>query len=205
MNHPVVNKVVAVDTVEVGELKLADLIREEILSSKQTLEYSDDDIKEVSVLNGGSTTDLRVLLHSEFEDWKSFLHGVNNNLVLMVILDFLMAPKRSISSLFDRRMKPSQPTLTYLTPAMSAANVVSFLKQLQAATNRDTFLKSYPGRKPSVYEQVESFIIQTLTANNLGFYERIDMNEKIVVEKSLARTVQVFVEVQKYRSRLSVR
>ena len=205
MNDPIVNKVVAVDTVDVGNLELVDLIRNEILLSKPSLEYADDDINEVAVLNGSSTTDLRVLLHSEIEAWKSFLHGVNNHLTLMVILDTLMAPKKVVSSLFHKRMIATQLILTHMTPAFTTAKVEIFLQGLRAAPTRDRFLKFYPEEKPSVQQQIESFVIHTLTINNLGFKNRTDMDEKKVVEKAVSRTVQVFVEVQKYRSTLSVR
>lgn len=204
-NDPIVNKAVAVDTVGVGDLELVDLIRNEILLSKPSLEYADDDIKEVAVVNGSSTTDLRVLLYSEIEAWKSFLHGVNNHLILMVIIDTLMAPKKVVSSLFHRRMIATQPILTNMTSAFTTAKVVVFLEGLSAAPTRDRFLKFYPEEKPSVQQQIESFVIHTLTINNLGFKNRTDMDEKNVVEKAVSRTVQVFVEVQKYRSILSVR
>jgi hypothetical protein len=167
--------------------------------------YSDDDIKEVALISGDSTTDLGVVLQSEYEGWKSFLHGVNNNYILLVILDNLMAPKKILTSLFEKRMLPSKPTLTNLIPTFPTSVFVKFLNQLTVTNNRDRFLLSYPDKKPSVSEQIQSFLIHTLTINNLGFYERTGMDEKTVVEKAVYRTVKIFVEVQKYRPRLSVR
>ena len=174
-NEPFINEVIPMLSPE--GMTLADYIRTEVVNYRPSETYADTDIKAVKSASGMNAT--RILTHPV----SMYLNAVQKDASpeMNVVIDSSIAqyqrpPGRDVNYFL---MAASKPTMEKFESKWSLTDVIGFQSGYEAAPNKGTYLTSLAKEgKPSIDEQVETYLAQFMNDSDIGFKSGTGGEEK---------------------------
>ena len=184
---------VSVAVVVEVDKKLTDVIAEEMGRKKSTADIViARDLKAVKSFGG---KDVKQLLDHQFSVFYNLI-GAEAVKELHVVFNKPILHQAKPASYADILMQRAKPTKTAFVSKFDVKEVEEFISGYAAASNKEKYLRNYPGEKPSITEQHEAYAVSFLNKNNLTYSPGVG-GEEVKAKSALSRlirTVQILTE-----------
>lgn len=196
---PFVNSTIPVNQ----DLKLYDIIKNEVTQKNPMLVFSDLTIKSAKSFNGRDVIKILDLPAAQFMN--AILN--ENPKELIVVLQqsttSVTATPTKKNDALQYLMRNAAPSKQKYVSKFKHADVVNFLDGLERASNRENYLKSFTKEtKPSIVDQVQSIVVKFL--NDSGIYFKGGTGgEEESAKEGLSAAVTAFQFIHESRKTLA--